>query len=84
MEVLDIGLERPYIFPATIVTTMVFMMAEVLECLRVMEELYLGLNIPVNIPLEIVDFIIMVIAVVITEEVNIGLKRPATLSLSII
>ena len=36
MEVLDIGLDRPVICSTTIVMIMVFMMMEVLECVRVM------------------------------------------------
>ena len=46
--------------------------------------MYLGLKRLDNIPLTIVEFIIMEIEVVIMEDVEIGLKRPATLTLSIV
>ena len=48
MEFLDIGLWRPSILPTTILITMVFMMMKVLECLRVMEYMDIGINTPAN------------------------------------
>ena len=44
MEVLGIGIKRQAITPPTILTTMVFMMMDLLECLRVMEDVDLGLK----------------------------------------
>ena len=61
MKVLDIGLERPSIHPTTIVTMMVFMMAEVFKCMRVMEDMALGLRILAILPRASVEFIVVVI-----------------------
>ena len=44
MEVLGIGIKRQAITPPAILKTMVFMMMEFLECLRVMEDMDLGLK----------------------------------------
>ena len=68
---------RPAILPPTIVTTTVSPMMKVLQCLRVMEDVDIGLLIPATIPLAVADFIILVTMV----DVDLGLKRPATISL---
>ena len=75
MELLDIGLEIPGTLPPTIVITMVSLIVEFLEFLRLMEDVDIGILIPSNIPLVIAEFIIVVIMV----EVDIGLNPPATL-----
>ena len=64
MEVLDIGLKRPAIINSTTLTTVVFMIMKVLECLRVTEDLDIGLLSPATLPLAIAEFIILVIKVV--------------------
>ena len=46
MEVLDIGLVIPAIIIQTISTEMVFKRVKVLECLRLMEDVDIGLLIP--------------------------------------
>ena len=74
MEVLDIGLKRPYIFPPTILMNMLFMMVKVLECMKVVEDMDLSLKRSSNIFLTIVDFILLAIKVVTMEEVYIGLN----------
>ena len=81
IEVLDIGLKRPAIRPPPILMTMVFIMMEVLEYMWVTEDLDLGFKGPSTIPIEIAEFIIMVTKVVKMEEVDIGLKRPDTITL---
>ena len=58
---------------------MVFLMMKVLQCLRVMEGVYVGILRPATIPLAIAQFIIVVTMLV----VYLGLKRPSTLSLDI-
>ena len=83
MEVFDIILERPAIILPTIVMMMLFLMMEVLECLRVMEDIDLCLNILVSLPFTVMSFIYMVIEVVMVEEVDIFLQRPATNPLKI-
>ena len=83
MEVFDIILERPAIILPTIVMMMLFLMMEVLECLRVMEDIDLCLNILVSLPFTFMSFIYMVIEVVMVEEVDIFLQRPATNPLKI-
>ena len=59
------------------------MMIEVLECLRAMEDMDLGLKRPATLNISIMEFIVVVIKVVMMEEVDIGLKRPATITLEI-
>ena len=83
MEVLDIGVNIPAIIPPTIIITLVFLMMEVLECLRVMEDMDLVLNRPATLTISIMEFIVVVIKVVIMDEVDIGIKRPATITLEI-
>ena len=75
MEVLDICLVRQAILPSTIVTAMVFQMMKVLKCVWVMSDVYIGLLRPATIHLTIDEFIIVVTMI----EVDLGLKRPATL-----
>ena len=84
MEVLYIGIEMPSISPPTIIMTMVFLIMEVLKCLRMKEETDLGINRSATLPLAIVEFILILIGVVTMEEVDISLKRPATLPLAIV
>ena len=43
MEVLDIGIKRSAIITHTIVMVMVFMIRRVLDCMRVMEDMGIGL-----------------------------------------
>ena len=64
--------------------TMEFMMTKVLDCLRVTEDVDIGLLIPVTIPLEIVDFIAVTTKVVMMVEVDIGHKIPSNLTLTIV
>ena len=76
MEVLDIGIEIPDILAHTILTNMVFMMVEVLNCMQVMYDVDLGLKIPATLLLAILKFIITVTKVVTMLMVNIGIKIP--------
>ena len=62
---------------------MVFLVVEVLKCMRLMEDMDLGLKRLATLPLAILDNISMVIEVVIMEEVDIGINIPATLNLII-
>ena len=62
-EVLDIGIERTYICPPTILMMMVFITMKVLEYLQVMEGVDLGIKIPANLSIEIVEFIVVLIIV---------------------
>ena len=78
MEVLGISIGRPAICPPTIVMTMLFLMIKLLECLWVMEGMDLGLKRPDNIPIVIMEFIVVLIEVVTMKELDIGLKRLAT------
>ena len=48
------------------------------------EEVDLGIKIPSNIPLVILNFIVVVIKVVMVEDLDCGLKIPSTLTLSIV
>ena len=80
MEFLDFDIYRPDILPLIIAITMVFMTIKVFKCLRIMEDLDIGLLIQVNITLEILEFIIVVLMV----EVDIGIMRPATHPLKIV
>ena len=110
MEVLDIGIERPAILPPTIVMKMLFTMMKLLKCTWVIEDMEIGiltpkniplsivefiilvemldmdigLNIPSNLPLKTVEFIILVIKVVTILYVDIDIKRPAALPLTIV
>ena len=77
---MDIGLNRPAIIPPTIVTTMEFLMMELLKCLWVMENVDRGLLRSATLPLAIADFITVVMMV----EVNLDLNRPATLPITIV
>ena len=81
---MDIGLKRRAIRSITIIMTMVFVIITVLELLWVTEEVDLGIKRPYNIPLVILNFIVLVIKVVIVEDVDWGLKIPSTLTLSIV
>ena len=83
IEILDIGLEIPSICPPILVTTMVFMIMKVLECLRVMEDVAISLKRLASIIIATVEFIVMVNKAVMMGEVYIGLKIPATLPLEI-
>ena len=83
MEVLGIRIDRPSIFPTTIVMEIVFLMKQVFECLRVTEDVDLGLKRPDNFPLATVEFIIMVIKVAKMEDVDICIKIPANITLTI-
>ena len=84
MEVLDIDLKIPAISPPTIVMKMVFLMLKVLGCLRLMDDIYLGINITATIPIEIVDFIDVVLKLVKMEKVDICLKIKYNLPLAIV
>ena len=70
----------PAIIPPTVVKTMKFMKKKVLKCIVVIKDAYIGQLIPYTLPLVIAEVIIVVMLV----EVNIGHKRPDTLTLSII
>ena len=78
MEVLDVVIERQYILTPTIVTNIVFMKEQILKCMQVMEDMDICLLIPANLPLSIVEFIIVLTMV----EVDLGIKRPANISLT--
>ena len=84
MELLDIGIKRPVILPPTIIMIMVFMTMEVLDCILVIEEVDLGLNISATLPISIVEFIVKVIEVATMKEIDFGLMRPTTIPLSIV
>ena len=45
-----------------------------MECLIVKKDVDLGINRPATLPLEIVEFIILLIEVMMTEEMDIGLN----------
>ena len=60
------------------------MTKKVLECLWEMKYVNLGLKRPPTFPLEIMDFIVVLIKVVIMVEVDIDIKRPANLTLIIV
>ena len=62
---------------------MVFLIVEVLECVRLIEDMDLGLKRLATLPIAIMENISMVIEVVIMEEVDIGINIPATLNLII-
>ena len=59
---------------------MKFLMTKVLKFLWVMEYVDIGLLIPANLPFIIMEVIIVVMLV----EVDIGHKRPATITLAIV
>ena len=80
MEVLYISINIPAIIPLTIVTTIVFLMTKVLKCLRVMENMDIGILRISTLPLAITDFIIAVT----TRELYLGLNIPVTLPLKIV
>ena len=54
MEVLYIGINRPSINPPAIAMPMVFLRIKVLNCLRVMKEMDVGILGPETIPIAIV------------------------------
>ena len=80
IEFLDIDTERPATLPPTIVMAVVFLMKKLLECLRVMEDVDIGIFMPDDLPMTILEFIIVVTMI----EVYISLKRLSTLPLSIV
>ena len=84
MEFLDIGINIPSVIPLAIVMTMLFMMMKLLECLKLMEDVDIGLLRPSTLPIKIVEFIIVVIELVMMIEVGIFLNRPSTTHLSIV
>ena len=84
MEILGIGIKIPAISSLTIIMTMVFLIITFLEFLWVTEEVDLCLKRPANIPLIILNFIVVVIKVVMVEDLDCGLKIPSTLTLSIV
>ena len=63
---------------------MIFLMAKVLECLQLTEDLDLGLKIPVTLTLAIMDFKVLVVEVATMEKIDIGINRPDTLTLAIL
>ena len=69
-EALDIGIKRPGIHTPTIIMVMIFMIMKVLECLRVIEDVGIGLLTPDTLPLANTEFIIAVTML----EVDIGIK----------
>ena len=58
-------------------------MVEVLDCLRVMEDVDLGIKIPATLTLTIVEFIVVVIKVLTMGYLNICLKIPDYVPLAI-
>ena len=80
MEFLDIDIKRPVILHTTIVTTMVFLMMKLLNCLQVMEYLDIDILIPATLLLSIMEFIIVLKMV----EVYTCLKITANLPLVIV
>ena len=80
MEVLDIVIKILAIINSTIVTMMVFLMMKLLKCLRVMEDVDIGLLRPVTLHLVIAEFIIVVIMV----EEDLSFLRPTTITLIIV
>ena len=83
MEVLDIGLERPAIIPSTIVMMMVFIMMKILEYMRVMKDVDIGLLRPFTLIIATMEFIIVIIEVVTMVDVDKGIKIPSSLPLNI-
>ena len=83
IEVYYTGLEISPNLPPIIAMEMVFIMMEVLECLIVKKDVDLGINRPATLPLEIVEFIIVLIEVMMTEDMDIGLNRSAIIILAI-
>ena len=84
MEVLYIGLNRPETHPPTILITMVFPIMEDLESLGVREDVDLCIRRPGTLLLPIMEFTIIGIKVMMTEEVDLGLKIPLTPTLVIL
>ena len=80
MGVFDIGIKRSAILPPIILMLIVVMILKFLNCMWVMEDVDIGLLRPSNLPLAILDCIILVTM----EEVDIGLKRPSTIPISIV
>ena len=95
MEVWDIGLMRPVILPPTVATTMEFWKNKVLKCLWLMKDVEMTLLRPSTLPLVITDFVdigllipatlnlitAVDIIVVMSVEVDLGHKRPVTITL---
>ena len=71
---------RPAILPPTIITRMIFVIMKVLNYLQVTEDVGIGLLIRANLTLAITEFIIAVPMV----EVDLGIKRQATLFITIV
>ena len=83
MKVLDIGLKRPAIIPSTIVMMMVFIMMKILEYMRVMKDVDIGLLRPFTLIIATMEFIIVIIEVVTMVDVDKGIKIPSSLPLNI-
>ena len=47
---------------------MVFLMMELLQCMQMLEDVDLGLNIPATIPIAAMEFIVMAIGVAMMER----------------
>ena len=71
---------RPSIIPPTIVTTIGFMITEVLKCLWVMEAVDIGILMPATVTLATPGFIVVVAIV----EVYLGHERAETIYLTIV
>ena len=84
MEVLYIYHEIPGICFTKIITKMLFLTMKVLEFLQGMEDVDLVLKIPANLPISIVEFFVVVIAMVLMLEVDIGLNSPDNLPLAVL
>ena len=62
---------------------MALIMLKVLDCLRLTEEVDLGLKRPATLPISIMACIVMVIKLVMMEDIYLCLKIPSTLPLTI-
>ena len=62
---------------------MALIMLKVLDCLRLTEEVDLGLKRPATLPISIMSCIVMVIKLVMMEDIYLCLKIPSTLPLTI-
>ena len=71
---------RPDIIPPNVLNMIKFLKAKSLKCLRLIGDMDIGLLRPANIPLIIVEVVIIVVLV----ELDLGHKRPATLIISIV
>ena len=81
---MSISLKIPAISPPVILMMMVFLIVELLECVRLIEDMDLGLKRLATLPIAIMENFSMVIEVVIMEELDIGLNIPATFPLEIV